>query len=231
MEAIILAGGLGTRLREVVPELPKPMAHIAGRPFLEILLNSLAQKGFHRVILSLGHMADKVVAHFGTHFCGIELVYEIEKSPLGTGGALRSALLQATKDHIFVFNGDTYLDIEAEELENAWKKNHRPLIVACEVADTARYGSLNTKAGLVIGMTEKGQSGPGLINAGCYLIPTNILDAFTIGQNFSFETDFLKKTLGIKNFELFVTKGRFIDIGIPEDYARAQIELAGVCKS
>ena len=92
MEAIVLAGGVGTRLRQVVPDLPKPMAPVAGRPFLEILLYFLARKGFTRVVLSLGFMADKVVAHFGDQFAGMELVYEIEHTPLGTGGAVRLGL-------------------------------------------------------------------------------------------------------------------------------------------
>ncbi|MGZ3748316.1 MAG: nucleotidyltransferase family protein [Pseudobdellovibrionaceae bacterium] len=230
MEAIILAGGLGTRLREVVPDLPKPMASVAGRPFLEILLSSLAQKGFHRVILSLGHMAEKISKHFGNNFYGMELVYEIESIPLGTGGALRASLLHSKNDHIFVFNGDTYLDIESQEMEKKWKKNHKPLIVSCHVPDTSRYGRLDVSAGRVNRLIEKGKSGPGLINGGCYLIPTNILNGFIVGHQFSFEADFLAKALQHQYFEIFVSNGLFIDIGIPEDYARAQTELADLLK-
>ena len=91
MEAIVLAGGLGTRLRSVVPNLPKPMAPVAGRPFLEIVLNRLAQKGFRRVVLSVGYMAEKIVEHFGDRLSGMELVYAFESTPLGTGGAVRFA--------------------------------------------------------------------------------------------------------------------------------------------
>ena len=116
MEAILLAGGIGTRLRSVVPNLPKPMAPVAGRPFLEILLNSLAKKGFKRVVLSVGYMAEKVVSHFGYNFVGMELVYEIEETPLGTGGAVCKAIAQCNTDHVFVFNGDTYLDLEVAEV-------------------------------------------------------------------------------------------------------------------
>lgn len=229
MEAIVLAGGFGTRLREVVPDLPKPMAPVAGRPFLEILLSALARKGFCRVVLSLGFMADKVVAYFGEQFAGMELVYEIEDTPLGTGGAVRQALTRCSEDHVFVFNGDTYLDLEVVDVEARWQTHHVPIIVAREVPDTARYGRLNTEEGRVIGFLEKGVAGPGLINAGCYVLPLAVLDEFALGQAFSLEVDFLAKTVGVQRIDLFVTSGHFIDIGVPEDYARAQSELAGIC--
>lgn len=229
MEAIVLAGGFGTRLKQVVPDLPKPMAPVAGRPFLEILLTSLARKGFSRVVLSLGYMAEKVVSHFGDRFAGMELVYEIEKTPLGTGGAVRQALARCKADHVFVFNGDTFLDIEAADVEAHWQTCHAPIIVAREVPDTARYGCLDTAHGRVLGLAEKGVAGPGLINAGCYVLPSDILDGFALGEAFSLEADFLAKTAGKQRFDLFVTNGHFIDIGVPEDYARAQTELAGMC--
>ena len=117
MEAIVLAGGFGTRLKSVVFDLPKPMAPVAGKPFLERLLKSLAQKGFTRIVLALGYMAEKVIEHFGSRFEGMELVYEIESTPLGTGGAVRLALTQCLTDHVFVFNGDTYLDLEVSHVE------------------------------------------------------------------------------------------------------------------
>lgn len=229
MEAIILAGGLGTRLKQVVPDLPKPMAPVAGRPFLEILLTSLARKGFRRAILSLGYMAEKVLSHFGERFAGLELIYEIEETPLGTGGALRQALSRCEAGHVFVFNGDTYLDLEAAEVEAHWQTHHTPIIVAREVPDTARYGRLHIADGRVLGFVEKGANGPGLINAGCYVLPADILDGFVPGQPFSLEADFLSKVVNTRRFDLFVTNGHFIDIGIAEDYARAQTELAGVC--
>lgn len=228
MEAIVLAGGLGTRLRELVPDLPKPMASVAGRPFLEILLTSLARKGFHRVVLSLGYMSEKVVAHFGNHFACMELVYEIEDTHLGTGGAVRRALTQCREDHIFIFNGDTYLDLDVAEVEACWQEHHVPIIVAREVADTARYGRLNYAENRVLGFLEKGVAGPGLINAGCYVLPVNILAEFSLDQKFSLETDYFAKTVDVQRTDLFVMHGHFIDIGIPEDYARAQYELAGI---
>lgn len=226
MEAIVLAGGLGTRLREVVSDVPKVMAPVAGRPFLEILLKALARKGFQRVVLSLGYLADVVVHHFGSRFAGMELLYEIEQSPLGTGGAMRAALGRCTGEHVFVFNGDTFLDLEAADVDQQWSRHLSPIIVARDVPDTSRYGRLDVQDGRVLGFFEKGMSGPGLINAGCYVVSRGILDAFELGQAFSFETDFLPGAVKQQRFEVFVTRGHFIDIGVPADYARAQSELA-----
>ena len=228
MEAIVLAGGLGTRLRESVPALPKPMASIAGRPFLEILLNSLAHKGFRRVVLSLGYMAETVIAHFGDKFGEITLLYEIERTPLGTGGAVRQALTQCHNDHAFVFNGDTYLDLEVESVDAHWRTHRAPIIVATQLPNTARYGSLETSDGRVVGFHEKGGPEQGLINAGCYVLNADLLNQFALGQPFSLETDFLPAAVRRARFDLFVSKGYFIDIGVPEDYARAQVELAGM---
>jgi len=228
MEAIVLAGGFGTRLRQVVPDLPKPMAPIAGRPFLEILLSTLARKGFTRVVLSLGFMAEKIIAHFGDRYAGMELVHEVEQQPLGTGGAIRVALVLCESDHVFVFNGDTYLNLEVDELESLWQARHHPVIVVREVPDTARFGRVEVNGGRVSAFREKGSSGIGLINAGCYVLPQGALDAFPLGQNFSLETEYLAKELNSIHFDGFVTRGGFIDIGVPEDYSRAQIELAGL---
>lgn len=227
MEAIVLAGGFGTRLREVVQDVPKPMAPVNGRPFLEILLTSLASKGFQRVVLSLGYMADTVVDYFGKSHDGMELVYEIEEQPLGTGGAVRSALTHCKTDHVFIFNGDTYLDLEISEVEDHWHKFQLPIIVACEVSDTTRYGRLNTADGCVTGFSEKGISGKGFINAGCYVLPTGLLDEFPLGNNFSLEENFLVGAVKERQFRAYQTHGLFIDIGIPEDYARVQMLFTG----
>ncbi len=225
LEGIVLAGGFGTRLQQVVPDLPKPMAPIGNRPFLEILLTLLVSKGIQRIVLSLGYRADKIIDYFGDQFAGAQLIYEIEESPLGTGGALRLAMSRCSTDHVFIFNGDTFLDLEIAELEGHWQQNHTPIIVASEVPDTSRYGRLNASNGRVLGFHEKGQPGKGLINAGCYVFPTDILDNFTIGQKFSLETDFLAGAVARHRFDVFQSGGRFIDIGIPEDYARARSEL------
>lgn len=228
MEAVVLAGGLGSRLRALVPNVPKSMAPVAGRPFLEILLAALARKQCGRVVLSLGYKAESVVDHFGDRFAGMELVYEIERTPLGTGGALRRALVQCQSDHVFVLNGDTYLDLEVGEIEAEWRQNQLPIIVAREVLDTARYGRLDTAGRRVVGFGEKGVAGRGLINAGAYVFSRVIASEFPDDDAFSLEYDFLAKAVCRSPFQSFVSRGQFIDIGVPEDYARAQVELAGI---
>lgn len=225
MEAIVLAGGLGTRLRQVVADVPKPMASIAGRPFLEILLGSLARKGFARVVLSLGFMAEKISDHFGARFAGMDIAYVVEDTPLGTGGAIRLALEVCTQDHVFVFNGDTYLDLEVQSLEEQWEVKGHPLVVGRLVPDTSRYGRLVVDGERVTCFAEKGIAGPGLINAGCYVLATDALAKFPLNQPFSIETDYLVPEVTSATVEVFVTEGMFIDIGIPEDYARAQTLL------
>jgi D-glycero-alpha-D-manno-heptose 1-phosphate guanylyltransferase len=228
MEGIVLAGGFGTRLREVVPDLPKPMAPIAGRPFLEILLSTLARKGFTRVVLSLGFMAEKIITHFGESYAGMHLVYEVESRPLGTGGAIRAALTRCESDHVFIFNGDTYLDLEVDELESLWQARGHPVIVVRKVPDTARFGRVEMSDGRINAFLEKGMPGAGLINAGCYVLPKGALDAFALGQPFSLETEFFIKYLQRIRFDGFVTHGQFIDIGVPDDYVLAQTALAGL---
>jgi D-glycero-alpha-D-manno-heptose 1-phosphate guanylyltransferase len=225
-EAIVLAGGFGTRLRDLVPYVPKPMAPVAGKPFLEILLHSLALKGFSRVVLSLGFMASKISSYFGSHFAGIELVYVVENQPLGTGGAVRFAMTQSTQDYVFIFNGDTFLDLEVATIEEHWLARRNPIVIARHVPDTTRYGRLQIQDGLVNGFTEKGVSGSGLINAGCYVFNREQLDAFSLNQPFSLEADFLAHAVKKIPVDVFVTCGHFIDIGIPQDYQRAQTELA-----
>lgn len=228
-EAVILAGGLGTRLRGVLPDdIPKPMAPIGGRPLLEFLLAMLQRKGFCRVILSLGYQAEQVVKHFGDHFGALELVYEIERQPLGTGGALRGALARCQSDRVFVLNGDTYLDLEVAEIEARWQHSLDPLIVARHVSDTSRYGRLEISGDCLIGFEEKGRGGPGLINSGVYVFPRKISCEFPADDVFSLERDFLATAMSRLSFRCFVSRGYFIDIGVPEDYARARLELPGL---
>ena len=226
MEAIVLAGGLGTRLRSVVPDLPKPMASVAGRPFLEILLRKLARDGFGHVILSVGYMADKISVHFGNSFEGIEISYSVEEEPLGTGGAVLQAMGMVRGDHAFIFNGDTYLDCEVGALEALWQRVRTPIVVARHVDDTSRYGRLETRDGLVVRFAEKDLPGPGLINAGCYVFPAGLLNGLPAATRFSLEADYLAKAVEREPVALHVVDGMFIDIGVPEDYARAQTLFA-----
>jgi D-glycero-alpha-D-manno-heptose 1-phosphate guanylyltransferase len=228
MEAVVLAGGFGTRLRAVVADVPKPMAPVAGRPFLELLLGALARKGVRRAVLSLGYKAELIERHFGARYGALDLAYEIEARPLGTGGALRRALARCQGEAALVVNGDTYLDLELAELRQASERTHQPLIVGLEVPDTLRYGRLRVAQGRLQGFTEKGTPGPGVINTGHYLLPTRLLEGCTLPDPFSFESDFLVPNVERLHFGVFMSRGPFIDIGVPEDYLRAQTELTGL---
>jgi D-glycero-alpha-D-manno-heptose 1-phosphate guanylyltransferase len=228
MEAIILAGGFGTRLREIVADVPKPMAPVAGRPFLELLLCSLADKGFTRAILATGYMAEKISDHFGCHFAGVDLDYSVETVPLGTGGAVSQAARLVRADHFFVFNGDTFIDLDARAVDAIWHLAHEPVIVAREVADCERYGRLETDQGHVVRFAEKGKGGPGLINAGCYVFRVDQFSGFEPGVCFSLEMDFLAPLVESTAVALHVATGLFIDIGVPSDYIQAQHLLSGL---
>jgi len=226
VEVIILAGGFGTRLRSVLPNVPKPMAPIGEKPFLQILLEKLSEEKVKKVILSLHFMAGKIQDYFGSNFLGMEIECLVEKTPLGTGGAIRLCLENCKEEKVFVFNGDTYLDIDLKDLTRLWDQRQCPILVGRHVDDLSRYGALEIKDGIVTGMSEKAGVGAGLINAGCYVLPRNIFDSFASRKTFSFEKDFLQNNLKEKGFAFYEAEGSFIDIGIPEDYVRAQALLS-----
>ena len=226
MEAIILAGGFGTRLKSVVADLPKPMAPINGRPFLAFLLDSLQEKGFTRIILSVGYRSAAIRDYFGSSYRGMAITYAVESSPLGTGGAIALAMKLAKQEAIFVFNGDTYLEIDAVALLACWQKTQLPMIVVRHVPDAGRYGRVESDHGRITSFHEKGEAVEGLINAGCYILPKTVFDDFELPVAFSFETDYLPHALQHGSLMACPCDGLFIDIGIPEDYSKAQQLLA-----
>jgi D-glycero-alpha-D-manno-heptose 1-phosphate guanylyltransferase len=225
MEAIILAGGVGRRLTPVVSNLPKPMAPVAGRPFLELLLTSLRTKGITRAIVSVGYLSNVITSYFETHPVGIDLVFEIEASPLGTGGAIAAALRHVTSDHVFVFNGDTYLDVDLHALASMWPGDRTPIVVARSVPDTERFGRLDCAGERIASFLGSGHKGAGVINAGCYLIPKDLFAGANTPKSFSFEQDFLAQRPPF-SLRVLPTNAQFLDIGTPEDYRRAQSALA-----
>lgn len=221
MEAIILAGGLGTRLREAVPDLPKPMAPINGKPFLEYLIRNLKNKGFTRVILAVGYMANKIEEYFGDSYDGVEIAYSREIEPLGTGGAIRLAIERCHDDHVYVFNGDTYLDIEVMQVEELWNKFNCSIIVTKFMSDASRYGLIVHSGINIVGFKEKTSESHGLINAGCYILRRNDFSSMRLLENFSIEKDYFESRVGALQILMFETKGFFIDIGIPSSYVDA----------
>lgn len=227
MQAIILAGGLGTRLRTVLPDLPKPMAPVAGRPFLAHVLDALVDAGFESAVLAVGYRYEAIRHHFGATYRGMRLAYSVEASPLGTGGAIRLAADRTAADPVFVLNGDTYLELDYSAMLAAHRAASTQLGVAvCEVPDVGRYGSLEVEAGRIVGFREKGRSGPGLINAGTYLLSAGLMAHIPAGRPHSFEQELLMPMVAELHPLAFVTRGLFIDIGVPEDYARAQALFA-----
>lgn len=225
MEAVILAGGFGKRLRSTVPNAPKPMAKIAGIPFLEILLKKLHKKGFSRIIISTFYKAKIIKEYFGDSFLGMKILYSNDQKELGTGGALRAAEEMCKENHYYVFNGDTFFDIDIELMESFWSKNKKPIIVATKVRNCERFGTIKIERNYLVGFDEKNSNSGGLINAGCYLFPKNFLKDWELGQNFSLEKDLIQKIFQLNKIMCLKMEGLFIDIGIPEDYNRAQILL------
>jgi D-glycero-alpha-D-manno-heptose 1-phosphate guanylyltransferase len=220
--AIILAGGLGTRLRSAVPNLPKCLAPVGRRSFLEIQLQQLHSQGVSKFVLSLGYMADAVISQIG-HLSEIyDITYVIEKELLGTGGAARFAFQKAGLDNALVANGDTFLDGNLHKILNSSGLSPNILfkMAAIEVEDRTRYGGLDQKDGLLTGFFEKGTSGRGLINAGLYSIESKAFDLMRGLKTFSLETDLLPKLVNIGSVSVEKIDGFFIDIGIPEDYKK-----------
>jgi D-glycero-alpha-D-manno-heptose 1-phosphate guanylyltransferase len=223
MEAIVLAGGLGTRLRGVVDDVPKPMAPVQGRPFLALVLDQLVAAGFTTAIFAAGYRHEAIRGYFGEDYRGLALRYSVEREPLGTGGAIRLACEQAGASDIFVLNGDTYLELDFRAMMNAHVHAGSHLAMAiCHVSDVARYGALEVDDGSVQRFLEKGRSGPGWINAGTYILGPGLRARLRPQSAFSFEQDLLAPEVASIRPLAFRSSGLFIDIGVPEDYARVQ---------
>lgn len=219
MKAIILAGGAGTRLRHVIKDVPKPMALIAGKPFLEYLILQLAKWKIKDIILSVGYKSDIIKSYFNNfNHAGIRISYSEEKEPLGTGGAIRMAGTLSNDDNYLVMNGDSFLDINfASFVEFHMKKDALATMSLVRMADTGRYGRVELgNKGNVIKFTEKGQNKPGTINGGIYIFNRKIFNNIPSG-NISLEKNVLPLLIdrGLYGKE---AEGFFIDIGIPDDY-------------
>lgn len=227
-EAIILAGGFGTRLRSVVSDVPKPMAPVAGRPFLCHLLDSLKKEGYGHVVLATGYLHEKVEDYFGSEYNGLKIDYAVELEPLGTGGAIVNGLQHCSCEKVTVLNGDTFFKIDHRKLTDLCDEKKAPLTIALRhVEDSGRYGCVECDdEGRIVAFREKDDQGqPGYINGGIYRLDRHLLDRFSLGQQFSFEKEVLQHDYRGQHFYGVRFDGYFIDIGIPEDYERAQEEL------
>lgn len=228
MEAIVLAGGLGTRLATRLSGIPKAMAPVGGRPFLEILLKQVKRAGCARALLSVGYLHEVIEEHFGTVFEGMQLEYMVEETPLGTGGAIRRALEAANTEFVLALNGDTFLNADYAAMLRFHADERAAFTIAVtHQPDIARYGGVVVRERRVVGFEEKGRSGPGWINAGAYVLPKKMEWPAGLGEKFSFERDFLEREISGLRVAAFEVDGFFLDIGVPEDLDRAQQELAG----
>ena len=223
----VLCGGLGTRLRPVLSDRPKSMALVAGVPFLQLLLDNLRAQGVNQVVLGTGYMAEQIEDFFGVgEDFALRIRYSREHEPLGTGGALKLAE-PLLGDPLVVLNGDSYVEWSLAAAWELFDQHDASLVIVLQtVPDVSRYGSVTVAPyGRVTEFVEKGtRTGPGLINAGVYLLRREIVSALPTGKAISLERDVFPQLLGGKVYGL-ISEGIFIDIGIPADLERAQTLL------
>ncbi len=221
--AVILAGGLGTRLRSVVADRPKVLAEIWGKPFLAYLLEQVASAGVRHVVLCVGYASEQIQTAFGNTFARMELTYSHESTRLDTAGALRLALPQFRSDAVLAMNGDSFCDVHLNDLL-AWHRSHpaKGTLVLVKMSNAARYGRVSVAAdGKITGFEEK-KSDPagGWINAGVYLLERTLIEQIPPERAVSIEKDMFPAWIdqGLYGYQ---SMGRFLDIGTPESYAAA----------
>jgi len=228
VRAFVLCGGAGTRLRPVLADRPKSMALISGTPFLQLLLDRLRSQGVDDVILGTGYMAEKIESYFGSgNKFDLRIRYSREHEPLGTGGALKLAE-PLISDPVVVLNGDSYVEWSINLMLELFRAKDADLVLVLHaIADVTRYGSVAlNQDGRITEFIEKGiRAGPGLINAGVYLLGKQIVRDLPVGTAISLEREVFPRLLDRGVYGL-VCPGLFIDIGIPDDLKRAQTLLA-----
>lgn len=223
MQAILLAGGLGTRLKSVVSDRPKPMALIGEKPFMEYVIHELSCHGIADIIFAIGYKGSMVESHFGDG-CkfGVTVSYAYEETLLGTAGAIKNAARHMKEDKVFVLNADTFYQIDYTRLLKLWEEKTLDMaLVLREVPDVSRYGEATLKDNCLTGFNEKvAESRPGTINGGIYLISRELIEDIPQGK-VSLEREMIPKWLEEgRRMGGIVNDGYFIDIGIPEDYYR-----------
>lgn len=226
MECIILAGGMGTRLQSVVSNVPKCMAPVTGHPFLYYLITSLIEAGFNHIIFALGYKHEIIEEWIQTNAFPIDISTVIEETPLGTGGAVKLALSKARTNEVFVLNGDTFFSVRYPEMLGLHKATQSAVTVALKRMEKFdRYGVVDIEqpTSRILRFNEKQYCESGLINGGVYLINRHELDNFPM--KFSLEKDFFETAVRTSTLSGYISEGYFIDIGIPEDYERAQTDF------
>jgi NDP-sugar pyrophosphorylase family protein len=229
LTAVILAGGMGTRLRPVVSDRPKVLAEVNGAPFILYLLEWLAGHGVKNVTLCTGYGADAIQSELGSERGLLRLTYAREAAPLGTGGALRNAWNIEWSDPVLVLNGDSYHDVNLSEMVRAHRQNQAVATLAlCEVPDASRFGSVQIGPdGRMMSFLEKQpEERPGWINAGIYLMANELLGGLPPGRACSLEREVFPSLLGGRFFGFRSGNSEFIDIGTPASYRAASAFFA-----
>jgi len=226
-EAIILAGGLGTRLRDAVPDLPKCMAPVAGRPFLSYVIDYLRMQGIERFVFSLGYKSDIIEEFLQKEYPTLDYTSVVEQEPLGTGGAIHLAIQKAFSKNVVVANGDTLFKISLHDLFKTHHDNDAECTLALKpMQNFDRYGKVDiSDNATIISFREKQFYIDGLINGGIYVLNREKFLLRSLPQKFSFEKEYLETFCREGKFYASIQNGYFIDIGIPQDYQRAQLEL------
>jgi len=221
-EAIILAGGLGTRLRSVVSDVPKCMAPVNGIPFINFIITYLKKEGVERFIFSLGYKSEIVIDYVNKIFPDLEIAYVIEDTPLGTGGAIKLACSKATSSDVLILNGDTLFNINLKDLSEFHRNKKADFTVALkEMRNFSRYGAVEIdKNHAIKAFHEKKYCEQGFINGGVYALNVKRFMTEVLPDVCSFDKDFLEDKIGKKYFYGLECEYYFIDIGIPEDYDR-----------
>lgn len=227
-EAIILAGGLGTRLRAAVPDLPKCMAPVAGHPFLYYIIKYYSSQGVDSFIFSLGYLHEVIEKYLKDAFPHLTYKICIEDEPLGTGGAIQKALTIASTNEVLILNGDTLFEVDLKELYRVHQSSAAECTLALKpMSAFDRYGVVTLDANQnVTKFLEKKYFDKGNINGGVYLLQKEGFSNKSFPEKFSFEKDYLEKHYNTGLFKGSIHDGYFIDIGIPQDFQKAQIDFA-----
>ena len=232
MQAIILAGGFGTRLQAVVKEVPKPLAPISGKPFLFWLVTYLQKQGVTHFIFSLGYLYHQVESFLKDEFPHLNYDCVVENEPLGTGGAIKLCLSKSTEEDIVILNGDTFFNLNIKNFFKFYKDSNSDCCMALTpMQNFDRYGSVTIdEQNLIHQFNEKKYCSEGFINTGVITFNKNIFLEKTkhLPQNFSYEKDFLEPNISQIKVTGYIASEYFVDIGIPQDYYRADRELQGI---
>lgn len=227
-EAIVLAGGFGTRLSAVVNDVPKPMASVNGKPFLHYILQQISKTEIKKVVVAVHHKKEVIFDYLGKEYLGLEIEYSVEEEALGTGGGIRLALESCNGKDVLIMNGDSLLDVNLSEFieEHNFSGTDHSMVLK-EMQDVSRYGAVEVNSSnKVTSFVEKGSRvGSGYINSGIYILNREVFNHSTNEGKFSLETDFLEPLSKKAEIHAKISANYFIDIGIPQDFERAQDEF------